>query len=177
MPKYTTDALASSGTSMMRRKVVLREVCTPKRAAKRTPPLPQVARPIEVMCSLSLVVIRAHGSVSFLRRSVKTDAANSRDCGKRIYAPSEKAEAGVRHTQRLSKFDGSSYGCETKAVNRADNWTEDGLRSLRLPDRPPRCGIWSISIPSGRERSVASFMLSFLDCISPTYEVPSYERI
>jgi hypothetical protein len=125
---------------MMRRKVVLREVCTPKRAAKRTPPLPQVARPIEVMCSLSLVVIRAHGSVSCLRRSVKTDAANSRDCGKRIYAPSEKAEAGVRHTQRLSKFDGSSYGCETKAVNRADNRIEDELRSLRLPDQPPRCG-------------------------------------
>src|SRR5713101_6108704 len=32
--------------------------------------------------------------------------------------------------------------------------------------------IWSISIPSERERRVASFIRSFLDCISPTYEVP-----
>src|SRR2546428_6229849 len=32
--------------------------------------------------------------------------------------------------------------------------------------------IWSISIPSERERRVASFIISFLDCISHTYEVP-----
>jgi hypothetical protein len=38
---------------------------------------------------------------------------------------------GVLHKERLSRFDGSGYGCETKAVNRADNRTEDGLRSPR----------------------------------------------
>src|SRR6266516_1557409 len=133
MPRYTTDALASSDTSIIRRKVVLREVSMPKRSANRTPPLPQVARPIDVMCSLSLVVMRAHGSASRLRRSVNTDAANTRGCGKRICAPKAEAEAGARHMQRLSSFDGSGYGCETKAVNRADNRTEDGLRSRRPP--------------------------------------------
>src|SRR5450755_2583346 len=76
-----------------------------------------------------------------------------------------------------ASFDGSGYGCETKVVNTADNRTEDELSSPRLPDQPPRCGIWSISIPSGRERSVASFIRSFLDCISPPYEVPSYKGI
>src|SRR5256712_6878217 len=32
--------------------------------------------------------------------------------------------------------------------------------------------IWSISIPSERERRAASFIRSFLDCFSHTYEVP-----
>jgi hypothetical protein len=49
---YTTDALLSSGTSITRRTVVLREVSLPKRSAKRTPPLPHLASPIEVICSL-----------------------------------------------------------------------------------------------------------------------------
>src|SRR5260370_39593695 len=41
MPTNTTEALAASGTSIMRRKVVLREVSIPKQSANRTPPLPQ----------------------------------------------------------------------------------------------------------------------------------------
>src|SRR2546427_1143637 len=123
----------------MRRKVVLREVSIPKRSANRTPPLPQVARPMEVICSLSLVVIRAQGSARLGRRSVNTDAANSPGCGKRISEPSEQAEAGVRHKEHLLRCDGSGYGCETKAVSRADTRTENGLRSPRPPDRSPLC--------------------------------------
>src|SRR5256885_13344889 len=115
----------------MRRKVVLREVSIPKRSANRTPPLPQVARPIDVICSLSLVVIRAHGSASVLRRSVNTFREQSGLRQKHLRTAHEKAEAGVRHKVRLSRFDESGYGCETKAVNRADNRTEDGLRSPR----------------------------------------------
>src|SRR2546423_5042801 len=37
--------------------------------------------------------------------------------------------------------------------------------------------IWSISIPSERARSAASFIIPFLDCISHTEEISSYEGI
>src|SRR5436309_5802682 len=113
MPRYTTDALASSDTSIIRRKVVLREVSMPKRSANRTPPLPQVARPIDVMCSLSLVVMRAHGSASRLRRSVNTFCEQSGLRQKNLRTAHEKVEAGVRHKERLLRFDGSDYECET----------------------------------------------------------------
>src|SRR6266849_8556297 len=119
----------------MRRKIVLREVSTPKRLPNRTPPLPQVARPIEVICSRSLVVIGAHGSARSGSRSVNT-FREQYGLGKRTCGPSEKAEVGVRHKERLSRFDGSGYGCETKAVNRADNKTGDELRSRRPPVQP-----------------------------------------
>src|SRR5205807_1234683 len=104
MPRYTTDALASSGTSIMRRKVVLREVFIPKRSPNRTPPLPQVARPMDVICSLSLFVIRAHGSASILRRSVNTFCEQSEFRQKNLRTAHEKAEAGVRHKEHLSRF-------------------------------------------------------------------------
>src|SRR5947209_476735 len=131
MPKYTTDARASSGISMIRRKVVLREVAIPKRSPNRTPPLPQVARPMEVICSLSLLVMRAHGSASSGRRSVNTFCEQSGFRQKNLRTAHEKAEAGVRHTEHLSRCDGSGYGWETKAVNKVDNRTEEGSRSLR----------------------------------------------
>ena len=37
--------------------------------------------------------------------------------------------------------------------------------------------IWSISMPSERARSAASFIIPFLDCISHTEEISSYEGI
>ena len=126
-----TDPLASSGISITRRKVVLREVSIPKRSANRTPPLPQVARPRDVICSLSLIVIRAHGSASVLRRSVNTFREQSGLWQKNLRTAHEKAEADVLRKERLSRFDGSDYGCQTKAVNRVDNRTEDRLRSLK----------------------------------------------
>src|SRR5947209_15283510 len=104
----------------MRRKVVLREVSIPKRSANRTPPLPHVARPIEVICSLSLVVMRAHGSASRLRRSVNTLREQSGLRQKNVRTAHEKAGVGVRHKERLSRFDDSDYGCQTMAVNRVD---------------------------------------------------------
>src|SRR5947199_6175891 len=107
--------------SIMRRKVVLREVSIPKRLANRTPPLPQVARPIEVICSRSLVVMRAHGSARSGMRSVNTFCEQARFRQKNLRTAHEKAQAGVRHTERLSRCDGSGCGCERKARNRADN--------------------------------------------------------
>ena len=41
----------------------------PKRAAKRVPPLPQVASPMQVICSQCRIVIRAHGSTKSGSRS------------------------------------------------------------------------------------------------------------
>ncbi len=56
----------------MRRKIVWRVVCIPKRAANRVPPLPQVASPMEVICSQCRIVVRAHGSTNNGRRSLNT---------------------------------------------------------------------------------------------------------
>ncbi len=56
----------------MRRRIVWREVCIPKRAASRAPPLPQEASPMEVMCWQCRIVMRAHGSMKVGSRSAKT---------------------------------------------------------------------------------------------------------
>lgn len=57
---------------MMRRRMVWREVGMPNRAAKRAPPLPQVARPMACSARPRRIVIRAHGSTNVGSRSVKT---------------------------------------------------------------------------------------------------------
>src|SRR5258707_10560375 len=62
----------------MRRKIVWRVVCIPKRAAKRVPPLPQVASPMEVICSQCRIVIRAHGSTKAGKRSYNSLGASER---------------------------------------------------------------------------------------------------
>ena len=62
----------------MRRRSVWREVCIPKRAAKRVPPLPQVASPMQVICSLCRIVIRAQGETSSGSRSRRDLALTER---------------------------------------------------------------------------------------------------
>ena len=56
----------------MQRRIVWRVVCIPNRAANRVPPLPQVASPMEVICSPCRIVILAHGSTKAGKRSAKT---------------------------------------------------------------------------------------------------------
>ena len=48
----STEPVVLSGRRITRRRMVSREVCIPTRAARRTPALPEVARPIEVTCWL-----------------------------------------------------------------------------------------------------------------------------
>ena len=57
---------------MMRRNMVWREMGMPKRAAKRAPPLPLVARPMACNAWHSRIVKRAQGSKKVGSRSVNT---------------------------------------------------------------------------------------------------------
>ena len=175
MPRYTTDARDSSGMSIMRRKVVLREVSIPNRSPNRTPPLPQVARPIDVICSLSLVVIRAQGSAKSGMRSAKTDAASNTDYDKGTCALSAKAQAGVQHREHPLRCDGSNYGYETKAVNKGDNRTKMWLRSPRPPDPSALFGSGLFPcLPAGQGvllLSLHPFMTTF-----PSHKIFLYSR-
>src|SRR5438105_15033138 len=72
MPKKRTDPVEASGRAIMRRKIAWRVVGIPNRAAKRVPPLPLVASPMEVICWQCRIVILAHGSTKEGKRSAKT---------------------------------------------------------------------------------------------------------
>ena len=56
---------------MIRCRTVIQEVWMPRRAARRAPSLPQVAKPIVWIAWLRRVVIRARGSTNGISRSVK----------------------------------------------------------------------------------------------------------
>src|SRR5437763_14593124 len=78
MPRNRTEPVETGGTCIILHKIVWREVSIPKRAANRTPPLPQVAKPMEVICSPCRTVILAHGSTKAGRRGVKDLALTTR---------------------------------------------------------------------------------------------------
>src|SRR5262249_18542429 len=107
------EPVGRSGRSMIERKIVWREVCIPKRAAKRVPPLPQVARPMEVSCWQYRIVIFAQGRTRSGRRSVKILRSTSADCGRRICARREQAGHGDHHKGHLALFGGTDYEWRT----------------------------------------------------------------